>query len=303
MTVVVDEAENLDDFLRLGIVQTTVDAGAAWSASLHMSMMEEERAVAEIQRHLTSLWLEVPKAQIILLPELSVPIGFMPRLRRIATQMNVVIIAGMDFQIAHGSTNKVFNRAAVIIPDGWSRKDRSSNSTVRYVGKTYVAHGEKQNLKKHGYEFQQIPEVWVFEAQRLGRFAVAICFDLLDLERVAMYRLKVQHLFVLAYNKDLPSFNHASEALARMVYCNVVVCNTGTFGGSIAVSPYRGVEKRTIYQHLGSPLSTSQTISLPVRTLVQAQQDKQPANNRQFKSLPPSADGIAVLEKVEESIP
>lgn len=297
-----DSFEHLDDFLRLGIVQTTVDATAAWSSTLQMSVREEERAVSEIQRHLASLMLETPKAQIILLPELSVPIGFVPRLRRISSQMNAVIIAGVDFQIAKGRIKKVVNRAAVFIPDGWLRRDRSSRATVRYVGKTYAAHKEKQNLKTHGYDFHPSPEVWVFEAERLGRFAVAICFDLLDLERVAMYRLKIQHLFILAYNEDLPSFNHASEALARMVYCNVVVCNTGTHGGSIAVSPYKGVAKRLIYQHVGTRLSTSQIISLPVRSLVQAQMDKQPAGNREFKSLPPSAEGIVPLKEMKAAI-
>jgi hypothetical protein len=297
-----DGSGDLDEFLRLGIVQTTVDA-TAWSKTLQMSTVEEERAVSEMQQHLASLALEVPRAQIVLLPELSVPLGFMPRLRQMAAQLNAVIIAGLDFQIASYLTRKVVNRAAVIIPDGWTRRERSSKTTVRYVGKTYPAWREKEHLNKHGYEFHSIPEVWVFEAEKLGRFAVAICFDLLDLERVAMYRLHIQHLFVLAYNTDIPSFNHASEALSRMVFCNVIVCNTGTHGGSIAVSPYKGAEKRIIYQHLGALLSTSQTISLPVRALVQAQKDEWPSGKpREFKSLPPSADGPAVLQNVRQPI-
>jgi hypothetical protein len=78
----------------------------------------------------------------------------------------------------------------------------------------------------------------VFDAGHFGKFAIAVCYDFLDLERVAMYRSGIQHLFILAYNPDLPTFDHAAEALSRMIFCNVVVCNTGTHGGSLAVSPY-----------------------------------------------------------------
>lgn len=303
MTEAFDNFEGLDEFLRLGIIQTTVDVDAAWSKSLRMSVTEEERAVAEMQQHLASLYLETPRAQIVLLPELSVPLGFVPRLRQIAAQMNAVLIAGLDFEIAPNDKAKVVNRAAVIIPDGWARREHSSRTTIRYVGKTYPAYRELKHIRDHSLEFLPTPEVWVFEGQKLGRFAVAICFDLLDLERVAMYRLKIQHLFILAYNTDIPSFNHAAEALARMVYCNIIVCNTGAHGGSIAISPYSGAHRRLIYQHSGSRLSTSQTISVPVRALVQAQNNSWPPGKpREFKSLPPSADGLALLIEKKETI-
>jgi hypothetical protein len=231
-----------------------------------------------------------------LLPEVTVPLGFVKRLRRIAVKMNSIIIAGLDFDpIAGSSPPSVQNRAAVIIPNRWG-KDHSSMSTIRYVGKTYPSYEEeKKHLNKLGYTFHRIPEIWIFEALEFGRFAVVVCFDLLDLERVAMYRGQIQHLFVLAYNKDINTFDHAAEALARMVYCNIIICNTGTYGGSIAVSPYKRPERRLIYRHSGSGLSTSQTISLPVKALYEASRDLWPANKeREFKALPPGLTSAAV---------
>jgi hypothetical protein len=122
----------------------------------------------------------------------------------------------------------------------------------------------------------------------------------LDLERVAMYRLKIQHLFVLSYNQDISSFDHVAEALARMVYCNVVVCNSGHFGGSAAVTPYYEPSKRVIYRHSGNKLATSQIISLPVRDLVLAQSGTDPG--KVFKERPPGADGFQSLTSKEASI-
>ena len=54
--------EDYAEFLRVGIVQTTVDNIAAWGSSLQMSKVEEERAIAEIQRHLSALGREDPPA-------------------------------------------------------------------------------------------------------------------------------------------------------------------------------------------------------------------------------------------------
>ncbi|WP_454758820.1 hypothetical protein [Caulobacter segnis] len=289
-----------EEYLRVGIIQTTVDSASAWGSTLNMSTIEEERVVSEIQQHLASLALEIPKPDIVLMPEVTVPLGFVGRLKRISKQMNSIIIAGLDFSPISGSdTKSAQNRAAIIIPNRWG-DGHSSKVTIRYVGKTYPSFEEETSLNHHGYEFHSIPEIWVFDAGKFGRFGVVICFDLLDLERVATYRLQIQHLFVLAYNKDATTFDHAAEAMARMIYCNVVICNTGYYGGSIAVSPYKRPERRMIYRHSGSKLSTSQTIELPVKSLFEAQSDTWPAGkDREFKALPPGSKSIAAHSQHE----
>ena len=291
---------SFEDKLRVGIIQTTIENTSAWTESVQMTRYEEERVIAEIQQHVASLALEKPRPHIILLPELSVPQGFLQRLRRISAQTNAIIIAGMDFHVSErGPAKKVVNRAAVIVPDGWGRRDRSTRTTISYVGKTYPAWREEKFLAKLGYEFQKTPEVWLFEAGPFGRFAVAICYDFLDLERVAMYRMRIQNLFVLAYNNDLSSFEHAAEALARMIYCNIVVCNTGHFGGSAVLSPYHKPEKRLLYRHQGNGLSTSQTVCLPIASLIEAQSGGAKGD---FKSLPPGAQANPGLIEIETSI-
>jgi predicted amidohydrolase len=293
-----------EEQLRVGVIQTTVDNVAAWSGGLSMSKVEEERAIAEIQQHLAALNVEDSSPQIILLPEVSVPLGFMPRLRRAAATMNAIIIAGLDFEQVPSSTPPaVRNRAAVIIPNRWGSA-RSSSATVRYVGKTYSSFEEGAMLRRKGFEFHSTPEIWVFDAGRFGRFGVVICFDLLDLERVAVYRMELQHLFVLAYNKDTSTFDHAAEALARMIYCNIVICNTGQHGGSIAVSPYKLPQRRMVYRHTGLGLSTSQTIHLPVRSLILAQTGHgPPPGQRIFKALPPGSAASITQTLHQEAVP
>jgi len=293
-----------EDVLRVGVIQTTVDSLSAWSSRLCMSIAEEERAVSEIQQHLAALNLEDPRPNIVLLPEVSVPLGFLPRLRKIAAKMNSIIIAGMDFEAyTVRPTKTARNRAAIIIPNRWG-SSHSTKTTLRYVGKTYPSHEESEHLTTCGYAFHPAPEIWLFDGGRFGRFGVVICFDLLDLERVAMYRMQVQHIFVLAYNKDATTFDHAAEALTRMIYCNVVICNTGHHGGSIAVSPYKRPERRMIYRHTGIGLSTSQSISLPVESLIAAQNGTWPRDKpREFKSLPPGVPSVHAHAVINIAVP
>src|SRR3546814_18846668 len=89
-----------------------------------------------------------------------------------------------------------------------------------------------------------------------------------------------------------------------MVFCNVVICNCGHFGGSLAVSPYRQPERRTIYQHAGAGLATGQIIELPVAPLDLHQSHSDPMSDgeKAFKSLPPGYRlPVVPISKAEKS--
>jgi hypothetical protein len=298
MTVV--PASKHDAALKLGIIQTSLDPAAAWANGIPMSGSEEERAISEIRGYFAAFRQEQQPPDIILLPELSVPIGFEPKLRSMANGLQSVVIAGLDYRSGVGAGH-VHNEALLIVPRRWRGKAMGSRPVTRRIGKTYAAPEEDRKLKAISLEFQPDPSVWLFDGDAIGTFGVMVCYDFLDLERIAMYRGKVQHLFILALNKDSTSFRHVAEAVSRMAFCNVVICNCGHFGGSLAVSPYRLSERRTIYQHAGPGLSTGQIIELPVATLDLHQRGGDPVKNgiKEYKSLPPGyAMSLELLEQL-----
>jgi len=267
-----------------------------------MSASEEERAIAEIRGYFAAFHQERPPPDIIVLPELAVPTGFESTLKAMATKMESVVIAGLDYRSE--SAGKVHNEALLIVPKRWRQKRIGTRTTTRRIGKTYAAPEEEKKLADISNAFQRDPAVWLLDGGDIGTFGVMVCYDFLDLERITMYRGKVQHLFILALNKDATSFRHVAEAVSRMVFCNVVICNCGHFGGSLAVSPYRHAERRTIYQHTGAELLTGQIINLPVSRLDLHQHGESPLWNgeKEFKSLPPgyefSVDLIKRLAKL-----
>ena len=82
----------------------------------------------------------------------------------------------------------------------------------------------------------------------------------------------------------MKSFYYLAEAISRIVFCNVVICNTGFYGGSIAFAPYFEDYKRYVYKHEGGNLYTNQIILLPVAGLYIAQTK---GCDTRFKSCPP----------------
>ena len=304
----------LSEHLHVGVIQTSLKAEAAWVDNsdgdwkncLRMSHYEELRAKREIRHFLSSFKVQGALQErvrddyseeiddsdrspdIILLPELAVPFGFEKQLKRAAQQLEAIVIAGMDYRIVDGSTEPtVLNEALVIVPRRLRGKQVSRQTSVRRVGKTYSAPAEGRRLRRVSggpVSFQSHPTVWIFESNELGKFGVAICYDFMDLDRVVMYRNKIQSLFILSYNRDTTSFDHMAEALSRTLFCNVVVCNCGQFGGSVAVSPIREPFRRLIYRHSGQELSNAQVVRLPLRALSDGQKGK---DQPELKSLPP----------------
>jgi predicted amidohydrolase len=301
----------LNDKLRIGVIQTSLNADAAWvddetgdwQQCVRMSAVEERRAKKEIRHYLSSLRGLDSRPDIILLPELSVPLGFVAKLKAAAEKLESIIIAGLDYRIETGEAlPTVSNEAVVIVPRRLGGKQIARRTEIRRVGKTYPAPTEKRKLQAitgASVAFLAHPTVWIFESPDLGKFAVAICYDFMDLDRIVMYRNKVQTLFILAYNKDTTSFDHLAEALSRMLFCNVVVCNCGQFGGSLAVSPYREPYFRSIYRHAGQHLPNAQLIELPLAALAAHQQGEY---NGELKSLPPGFDDIKALDQKTQPI-
>lgn len=297
----------MNESMLVAVIQTSLDFGAAWidagrgdwRSCVQISDSEEMRALAEIRYFLASLKGLEQRPDIILLPELSVPGGYTGNLKKTSESLESIIIAGLDYRILEGEGNpSVSNEAVIIVPRRLKGKQISQRTEMRRIGKTYPAPEERKKLSSitgGGVVFVPKPEVWLFNSEDLGDFAVAICYDFMDIDRIALYRGKIQTLFILAYNRDTTSFDHLAEAIARMVFCNVVVCNCGLYGGSLAVSPFKEPFRRTIYKHSGHNLTNAQLIELPLASL-KSQQDGTASGNTLFKSLPPGFPSAATLK-------
>lgn len=276
-----------EQYLKVGIIQTSLDSRIAWRHSPTIASNEESYVWKQVKTALRSLSRGPDKPDIILMPELSLPRGYINDLKRLSCKIGAIVIAGLDYKKDY-QRKMVMNQGVVFLPQRWPEKQPSKGAKEFYFGKTYPAPGEIRKLKEVKWGFEGDARLWLFDIGPYGRFAVCICYDFMDVERYIMYRNKIHHLFVLAYNRDIDSFYHIAETITRTVYCNVVVCNTGHFGGSVAVAPYYKPKLRTVYRHEGKDLFTFQTVQLPIDALERAKQGRiQDYGEPLFKSLPP----------------
>jgi predicted amidohydrolase len=278
--------------VNVALVQTNLDYRQAWSLGPKMRSLEQEHAWSEVRKALHTLRGAQPRPGIIILPELAVPRTRVGNLRRMSAKLDCVLIAGIDYRIDRASSS-VRNEAVLLVPEHWQQGRPQRRAMSHWIGKTYPSPTEDDHLRKSGFSFHGSPTLWLFDSGRFGRFGVSICYDFMDLERAVLYKGQVHHLFILAYNRDVESFRCLAEALARTMYCNVVVCNTGFFGGSLAIAPLYTPWERVIYRHDGAGMFLTQVVRLPVADLDLAQRSNGPKRDikattePKFKSLPP----------------
>lgn len=276
-------AIKMEDCLVIGFIQTVVEEDIAWPKPppYQFSAESEERVWGEIKKGFINLLGGDERPQLIVIPELSVPHGHEYDLRLMAASANAVVIAGMDF--FYSKEGKVCNKAIVIVPDRWPNVSYSKGASQFYFGKTFYSAAEEDMFEKANLISQ--PDIYILDAGSYGKLGVAICSDFFDIERFVVYKGRIQHLIIIAHNRDTESYYFLAEAIARLVYCNVIICNTGEFGDSIAFSPFKDAYKRIIYRHKGKGLFSTQVVSVPVKALDNEQKDDEP--NVEFKSRPP----------------
>lgn len=299
-----------NEYLKVGIVQPIVNETTAWlvdpsvTSRLKMNAIDAHFINDQISSSVNSFleMKESDRPNIILLPELCAPEESF--LENLAKKSNAIIIAGRDFIVSDKDVNnrEVRNLAEVFIPSRWDNPVAPSTFCQKFFfGKKYFSYPEKELFKKYQLKGVSSPEIYILNAQNYGRIGFAICADFFDILRFRIYKRFVHHLFIIALNKDTETFEHMAETISRMVFCNVIVCNTGHYGGSLAFSPYKEAYKRYIYLHRGGELFTSQVVSLPVKELDFFQQNSEhiPAGKRLFKSVPPGYKYPDYNEKYE----
>ena len=278
-------------YLSAAILQLVVDPKAAWEAGPPMDDIEGAEVMHQLQDAFAALCNRENTPDLVVVPELALPRYSERTFARLCEELGSIGIAGLDYKV--GITQKggkcAANEAVVVVPTGWPLRQKYTASSRFYVGKTFFAPEEEELLRGFRLSPQADPTMWLFDAGPFGRIAVVICYDLMDIERAALYRGIIQHLFVLALNQDVETFIGLAETLSRMTFCNVVICNSGYYGGSLTVSPYSDRWRRTIYEHKGQGLRSVQVVSLPVRGLKAAQACQAVSTDRsgEFKLPPP----------------
>ncbi len=292
----------MEKSLNIGIIQAIVNADMAWNHSPQMDVYEANAIWRQIQTAFASFqeMSDTRRPDIIVLPELAVATYFESRLKSLARMVGAIVVAGLDFK--QYSNDKIANKGIFYIPSYWpkGKNVRRVTSKTFYFGKHFMARDERKIIsEKWKRTFKSCDDFYIVDLAEFGKLGVSICADFYDIERYAIYKGRIQHLIIIANNKDIKSFYFLAEAISRLVYCNVVICNSGHYGGSVCFSLAKEEYKRYCYKHEGMDLFTSQIVSLPVDELWKAQSEDENAL-KGFKNPPPGYEYH--YEKYDEPI-
>jgi hypothetical protein len=215
------------------------------------------RVAALAAKHVEAEHREKPKdgsreqdIDLIVFPELSVNPEDTDVLVQLSQKTHAIVVAGLGF-LKSVPTESTRNCALWIVP---RKHNGNRNEVHRLQGKHHLTPAERKAGISSWRPYQLIIELKHPDFREKDGFALtaAICFDSTDIALSADLRDKTHALLVPALNKDVGTFDSMVEALHYHMYQHVVLVNSGEYGGSYAMAPYRERHERLIAHSSGA---------------------------------------------------
>lgn len=222
------------------------------------------------------------KCDLLVLPELYMPIEWLPVIAKKCASIQMGLVTGVDFVI--GEQNEpapVYNLTAVILP---YEDDEQKHAYISYHHKVHYSPAEQEIIRKYGYTPMPGNVYQLYSWHNIW-FSVYCCFELASIQDRALFSSLCDITIGVEWNKDTPYFDHISSALSRDLYCYVIEANTAQYGGSGVVQPQSSTTSEII-RTKGGDNCCILTTTIDVQALREAQFPVI-ADRKPFKPLPP----------------
>ena len=236
-------------------------------------------------------------ANILILPECSVPYEFVSSLAKYSEKNQMAIIAGLE----HWKVGDVcYNFIVSIIP---VKVNGVNDAVVLYRLKNHYAHGEELIIRGFGYK---VPKPLPYRYDLINwcnlYFTSYYCFELADTFHRSLFRSKIDLLIASEWNKDTPYFSNIVEALSRDLHCYIAQVNTSQFGDSRLTQPSESARK-DLMRLKGGKYDTILVEDLNINLLREFQlkyfERLKADNDGTFKPVPPDWNRKDVNNRIE----
>lgn len=236
-----NENKSIDLYkVRFGLYNTKVpdsDITKNLQGNLNLTFKDLQKLIKFLNM---SIQTNESKANIIVFPEVSVPIQWLGLLSDFSKKHNVAIICGLK-HIIDKDTKVAQNYIATILPFKYGYKN---DCYITFRLKKWYAPGEEKEIKKHKLNvpddrsnIKNILFIW-----NNLHFAVYDCFELADIQFRSEFKSKVDFIVACEWNRDIKYFSNITEAATRDLHCYVVQVNTSQFGDSKIIAPKKSDE-------------------------------------------------------------
>lgn len=180
-------------------------------------------------------------ANMIVFPELYLPIHWVEELHNFSRTNSIAIICGLRYIT---NAQQAYNYMAVLQP---FRPNKFNYSIPLFREKNHYAPAEVTALASQQFECEDptCPSVHLIDWEGV-KFSDLMCFELTNIEYRYMLRSKIDVLVIPELNKDTAYFSNIVESAARDLHCFVVQANTSKYGDSRITGPYNSLFKDII---------------------------------------------------------
>ncbi len=237
---------------------------------------------------------EAEDVDLLILPEVSVPVSWLPFMVAYARQHQMGLIFGLEHWIVG---DVAYNLIIEALPFKTSGKYKSCSLTARL--KNHYAPKELEMLES----FRLTPATDLAPSPAYHKttwngacFSTYNCFELSDIHHRALFKAELDMLIACVWNKDTNYYQHILESVVRDLHCYVVQSNTSQFGGSCVLRPTKTETKTKLYVK-GGENSCVLTTKLDIKELREFQFKSKKGPADKFKPLPPGYDSAAVMHR------
>ena len=174
------------------------------------------------------------KCNLLLFPELAIPIELLPLLYNEVRAKKVGIISGLKH---FANNNKcMYNFLCTILPFKYKNLYNDSFITLRI--KNNYSPAEQNSINSAGYKVPNIDKHYYDLIHWRGLyFSSYNCFEISSIEDRGLFKGSVDFVTVHAFNKDVEYFNNILKSTARDIHCCVIQVNNSNYGYSAVALP------------------------------------------------------------------
>jgi len=235
------------------------------------------------------------KADILVIPEVSVPVSWLPFMVAFARRNQIAIVFGLEHWVVD---NVAYNLIIEALPFKISNKYKSCAAIARlknHYAPKELALIDTFRLKAGNKSIQ--PKILYHKVSWRGvTFTTYNCFELSDITHRVLFRSEIDLLFACVWNKDTNYYQHILESTVRDLHCYTVQSNTSQYGGSCVLRPTKTENKTMLYVKGGENASVL-TTDIDIAALRDFQFKSNPDDTDDFKYLPPGYDSESVRER------
>ncbi|WP_336791671.1 reverse transcriptase domain-containing protein [Pantoea anthophila] len=237
------------------------------------------------------------EADILLLPELSIPVSWLPFMAAHSRRKQIALIFGLEHWVINGIAYNIIVECLPYTPE-----NKYKSSLLVFRIKNHYAPSEIDILNSFrlgiGSPLEENHKYHLIKWKGIT-FATYNCFELANIKHRALFRSQIDILFACVWNKDTKYYQHITESAARDLHCYVAQANTSHYGGSCVLQPTKSDISNKIYVK-GGENNCILTTTLDITSLREAQYRSSRVINDIIKPNPPGFNHGKLLKRSKD---